>query len=207
MLDAIFPRPVRPVLPQLSASPLRRRRHVHPRPGHPSGSLCRRNGRGDSTLCAKNGITLSIAFSRTHNLEYRFGHSGEKVASEIYFERGPPIEKLILLTMIVGRSDFEGSSTRSRSGLNNSNSSTTYPALVPSEKVTIRPSSQSFSTFRMRVLLVMAKRIPHYQAGDCPILLILGKDGYTSTIADLPSGISHPSKGQKCRGQRHFFRR
>jgi hypothetical protein len=78
---------------------------------------------------------------------------------------------------------------------------------VPSEKVTIRPSSQSFSTFRMRVLLVMAKRIPHYQAGDCPILLILGKDGYTSTIADLPSGISHPSKGQKCRGQRHFFRR
>jgi hypothetical protein len=31
----------------------------------------------------------------------------------------------------------------------------------------------------------MAKRVPHYQVGECPILLILGKDEYTSKITDL----------------------
>jgi hypothetical protein len=36
-----------------------------------------------------------------HNLEYRFGQSGETVVSEIYFEQGPPIEKLIFVTMVV----------------------------------------------------------------------------------------------------------
>jgi hypothetical protein len=180
---------------------------ARPRLGLPSGSLCRRNGRGDSTLCAENGITPSIAFSRKHNLEYSLGHSGEKVASEIYFERGPPIEKLILVTMVKGRSDFEGSSTGSRRGLRCSNSSATYPALVPSEKVTIRPSSQSLSTFSMVVLSVMTESVPHYQTGRCPILLILGKDGYTSTIADLPSGISQSSNGQKWIGRLHQFRK
>jgi hypothetical protein len=44
----------------------------------------------------------ATAYAACSNLEYRFGHSGEKVASEIYFERVPPIEKLILLTMVLG---------------------------------------------------------------------------------------------------------
>ena len=117
-------------------------------------------------------ITPSTAFSSTHNLEYRFGHSGETVASEIYIEDGVPTEKLIFVTMVVGRSDSKGSSTSSRSGLSDSNSSTTYPAVVPSENVTIRPSSPSFSTFNMCIVLsVMAGRILHCQAADCPLLL------------------------------------
>src|ERR1035441_4360607 len=159
----------------VATTPSQRRRLAHRRRGLSSASLCRRNGRDESTLCAENGIALSIAFRRTHNLEYRFGQSGETVVSEIYFEQGPPIEKLIFVTMVAGRSDFRGSSTRSRRGLSNSNSSTTYPAVVPSENITIRSSSPSFSAFSMCVVLsVMAKRITHCKAAEYPILLILG---------------------------------
>ncbi len=45
-------------------------------------------------------------------------------------------------------------------GLRNGNSSTTYPAIVPSENVIITPSTPSFSTLSMRISLVMAVRIP-----------------------------------------------
>src|SRR5674476_652600 len=40
-----------------------------------------------------------------------------------------------------------GSPTPSRFGLSNSDSSTTYPPIVPSENVTIRPSIQASPTF------------------------------------------------------------
>jgi hypothetical protein len=111
--------------------------------------------------------------SRTHNLEYRFGHSGKTVVIEIYFEQGPPIEKLIFATMVAGRSAVRGSSTRCRTGLSNNNSSTMYPAVVPSENITIRPFSPSFSTFSMFVLPFMTKSVPHRQAADYPVLLSL----------------------------------
>jgi hypothetical protein len=50
------------------------------------------------TLYAENGTSPSIVFSRTHSLEYRFGHSGKTAVSEIYIEDRAPTEKLIFVT-------------------------------------------------------------------------------------------------------------
>lgn len=91
----------------------------------------------------------------------------------IYLDYGAPIEKLILLTMVVDRSGSKGSSASSRNGLSNRNSSAIYPAVVPFKNVTIGPPSLSFSTFNMRVLSVMAEGIPQCQFFDCSILHIL----------------------------------
>ena len=104
--------------------------------------------------------------------------AGDLAECEIYIELEALIGKPFSLEMVAGRFDLNGFSTRSRKGLSNSNSSMTYPPMVPSENVTIMPSPPSFSTLSMcvssvRVLSVMVDRISQCQFFDYSILLIL----------------------------------
>lgn len=71
--------------------------------------------------------------------------------------------------------------TASRMGLISSNSSTTYPHIVPSENVTISPSSPSYSALRMCISPDMLESLSQFHAGVCSMLVIpkrnLGETG------------------------------
>ena len=75
----------------------------------------------------------------------------------------------------VGQFESTGSLTDSRIGLSNSNSSATYPPVVPSENVTIRPSSPSFSTFSICISLPIAKE--HTPLPNCQLSRIAHSNG------------------------------
>jgi hypothetical protein len=62
-------------------------------------------------------------------------------------------------------------SVGSRKGLNSKSSSTTYPALVPSEKVTIKPSSPSRSTVNIRTGSAMGRVYAITGFANCLVLL------------------------------------
>ncbi len=98
-------------------------------------------------------------------------HGGFGLAETWKEHRRNKVESNPQQTLGVGQLGFTGSLSASRMGLSNSNSSATYPAIVPSENVTITPSSPSFSTFSMMMASLMGKRIPLCQTSGCPILL------------------------------------
>jgi hypothetical protein len=61
----------------------------------------------------------------------------------------------------------------SRNGLNSRSSSVTYPAVVPSENVTINPSSPSRSTFSIRIGSAIGRVYTIARLASCLVLLTL----------------------------------
>jgi hypothetical protein len=64
-------------------------------------------------------------------------------------------------------------STGSRNGLNSRSSSVTYPAVVPSENVTMNPSSPSRSTFSIRIGSPIGRVYTVARLLNCLVLLTL----------------------------------
>jgi hypothetical protein len=92
-----------------------------------------------------------------------------------------------------------GSSTCSRRGLSSSNSSTTYPAIVPSENATVRPSSPSFSTLKMCMSSPMQREYLSAKLRQCPRLLT-----HAASAASIPAAPGGARRSSAIRIGRGF---